>query len=140
MIRSAVATHLGTWYENYLLKVGRTTADDAQNLGPVIDAAFRGMGVSTENLQTQEVTDDEGLLVQAEYHLMRIIVYDLGKQFDVGIGGGNYALEQVWKHANEALAETRARVLEMFGSTAPMSGDPDELFTTLNLNFLEQGA
>lgn len=134
MTRADVAAYIGERYGAYLEAVGRTAADSAGNLKPAIDDALRALGVAPSALATAEPSDEDGFMAQAEYHALRAIVRDLGAtQFDVGLDGNNYRLEQIWKHAREDLKDAQTRVLALFGTTAPV---PDGGVVALDLDFL----
>lgn len=126
MTRAELAAYLGQWLGGYIESIDRSPSDTLANLAPVIDATLRAMG-HTGDLSEVVETDDEGLRVMGTYQTLRLVVNELGLQFNVGLSGNSFALSQLYDHAKEALAAAEAAVIAMFGSLSLDGGEVVEV-------------
>lgn len=139
MNRAAVATWVGNRYGAYLAAVGRTTADTAANMQPILDDTLWALGYAEAAIATADPTDAEAIddfKVMAAFQTMAQIVRDLGaKAIDISTEGDSFRLNQRWVAAKKELEITAAAVEARGLSVYTLSEGPLG-FATVNYNFL----
>lgn len=141
MNRADAVSFLGPRYAKYLATVGRTAADSTGNLKEPIDDAFIALGTALADVPTAQTLDaegDEDLRVQLSYRLMAQLKRDLATNMDVSSQGDSIRLSQIRAAAENDLKDAAAAVMDRFGTLGTISTSDDGLFTTLDLNFLEE--
>ena len=142
MDRSEAVAFIDDRYGDYLSAASREASDDAgKTLKPVIDDAFRALGVASADLATAETSGeeaDEDLRVQLAYRAMQQIVRDLGAtSFDISTGGDSFKLSQLRAAAEKDLAEAKASVLERFGTLGVVPAEGSSPFVSIDLSYLD---
>jgi hypothetical protein len=141
--RAEAVTYLADRYGEYLSAASRAATDaSGKTLRPVLDDAFRALGYVAADIPTA-TTDgeeaDEDLRVQAAYRAMQQISRDLGAtSFDLSTGGDSFRLSQVRAAAEKDLQLATDAVLDRFGTLGIVTGESDNPFVTIDLNFLTE--
>lgn len=139
MNRAAVATWIGNRYGAYLAAVGRTTADTAANLQPILDDALLALGYADADVATANPIEQGAITdfkVMAAYYTMAQIVRDLGAlAINVTTEDGRYELNQQRAAAEKDLAAAELAVLARGLSLYPIADDAIGV-ATINYNFL----
>jgi hypothetical protein len=142
MNRADAVSFLAPRYAKYLATVARTASDVSGGLKEPIDDAFVALGTVLADVPTAQTLDaegDEDLRVQLSYRLMAQLVRDLATNMDVSSQGDSIRLSQIRAAAEKDLMTAAAAVMDRFGTLGAISiSDDADLFTTLDLNFLEE--
>jgi hypothetical protein len=142
MNRADAVSFLAPRYAKYLATVARTASDVSGGLKEPIDDAFVALGTVLADVPTAQTLDaegDEDLRVQLNYRLMLQLVRDLATNMDVSSQGDSIRLSQIRAAAEKDLMTAAAAVMDRFGTLGAISiSDDADLFTTLDLNFLEE--
>lgn len=142
MNRAEAVAFLDERYSDYLSAASRDASDDAgKTLKPVIDDAFRYLGVASADLATATTDgeeEDEDLRVQLAYRALAQIVRDLGAtSFDISTGGDSFKLSQLRAAAEKDLAEAKAAVMDRFLTLGVVPAESSSPFVSIDLNYLD---
>lgn len=131
MLRSDVAALIALDLSSVLAAANMVGTDSVGNLKEPIDRALRAMGVASADLLTAEPADDSLYEAQAMYETLRTVYRRLGDQINIGTGGDNFQLNQMFANVKALLDEAAARVAALGGS----KGGSGLLVGTMDLGF-----